>query len=299
MKSRVGFLLGSVCVLLLSRPAHAHFKLTAPPDWLVTNDDGDPQKLSPCGTTAGTRSNMVTPVTAGSKLKVQWRETVGHPGHYRIAIAANRAQLVDPMAVVMMNDCKSAAIQNPPVAPVIADGLFPKTAGAAGRMYEHEITVPNMTCDRCTLQVLQFMSQHEPGCFYYHCADIQITAAGAADGGATPADAGPRDTAATIDLGGGAGGSGATGGAGTGGGSTGGASTGGAATGGGSPGTGGAPRGGAGGWQGGSGVGGTEPPPKTSSGGGCLTVAGGGRPATGLVLLAGAVIALALRRRRR
>jgi hypothetical protein len=44
---------------------------------------------------------------------------------------------------------------------------------------------PNVTCDHCTLQVIQFMSDHglnnPGGCFYHHCADISIKA------GTTPA----------------------------------------------------------------------------------------------------------------
>jgi hypothetical protein len=186
MKRRIGFLLAALLgPAVASPPARAHFKLLAPPEWITVDGFGDPQKEGPCGTAAGTRSNMVTRVQAGAKLKLQWQETIGHPGHFRIAIAANRADLMGPDPVVVANDCKSAAIQNPPVAPIIADGLFPRSVGMTGQMYEYEITVPNMVCDRCTLQVVQFMSQHPPSCFYYHCADLQITAAGAAsDGGA-------------------------------------------------------------------------------------------------------------------
>jgi hypothetical protein len=31
-----------------------------------------------------------------------------------------------------------------------------------------------VTCERCTLQVLEFMSNHPLPCFYYHCADVAI-----------------------------------------------------------------------------------------------------------------------------
>ena len=54
-------------------------------------------------------------------LKVSWRETVYHPGHYRISLSANTADFVDP--VVTGANCGSAAIQNPPVMPVLADGV--------------------------------------------------------------------------------------------------------------------------------------------------------------------------------
>jgi hypothetical protein len=57
-----------------------------------------------------------------------------------------------------------------------------------------------MTCTKCTLQVIEFMSNHglnnPGGCFYHHCADISIQPAGG--GGASGGDAG-----AGADTGGG------------------------------------------------------------------------------------------------
>ena len=42
------------------------------------------------------------------------------------------------------------------------------------------MTLPNISCKKCTLQVIQFMEQHavnNPGMFtYHHCATLQITA---------------------------------------------------------------------------------------------------------------------------
>lgn len=184
-------------VLALSATAaHAHFKLLEPSDWLVTNDLGDPQKVGPCGG-PGTSSGAVTQVVVGQRLKFRWRETIGHPGHYRIALAQNRAQFVDP---VLPNGCRTATIQNPPVAPVIADGLFPHAMGMTGQEFEHEITVPDAPCEKCTFQIIEFMSSTaaaSTGCFYYHCADVQIVRAGVDGGG--PPDAGQPD--ASVDAG--------------------------------------------------------------------------------------------------
>ena len=40
--------------------------------------------------------------------------------------------------------------------------------------------LPNISCKKCTLQVVQFMAEHgfnNPGGYsYHHCADLQITA---------------------------------------------------------------------------------------------------------------------------
>ena len=57
--------------------------------------DGDPQKIKPCG--GGATNTTVTTVKAGEMLKVSWRETTYHPGHYRISLSANTADFVDPV----------------------------------------------------------------------------------------------------------------------------------------------------------------------------------------------------------
>jgi hypothetical protein len=189
------------CVaLIVSSVASAHIKMTTPASWQVTGPLGDPQKLAPCGD-PGTATNAVTTVEAGSQLTVQWTETIGHPGHFRISIAENRSLLIDPVATVTANDCKSAVIQNPVVSPTLLDGLYPHATGAMGHVYTQTITVPSTPCNNCTLQLLQFMSSHPPDCFYHQCANLKIVArdagvgvpdAGAKDSGV--ADAGPRDS---------------------------------------------------------------------------------------------------------
>ena len=61
----------------------------------------------------------------------------------------------------------------------LADGLFVHTA-KVDTPFETDVTLPNISCRRCTLQVIQFMEQHgvnNPGMFtYHHCAALQITA---------------------------------------------------------------------------------------------------------------------------
>jgi hypothetical protein len=72
--------------------AHAHFKLIEPASWIVEDDRGDPQKMSPCGgagNNPGTPTNAVTKVQGNSKLHLKIEETIYHPGHYRVALAIN------------------------------------------------------------------------------------------------------------------------------------------------------------------------------------------------------------------
>ena len=68
---------------------------------------------------------------------------------------------------------------NPVKMPVLADGLFVHTA-ASTAPWETDVTLPNINCKKCTLQVAQFMADHalnNPGGYsYHHCAELAITA---------------------------------------------------------------------------------------------------------------------------
>ena len=166
----------------------AHFKLLEPASWLVESERGDPQKAAPCGNTADAKpTDAVTKATGGSKIHLKVAETIYHPGHYRVALAVNsRTELpVDPVTVERMTDRGPysvwAAIQSPAQIPVLADGLFQHyTRPASPQTYEADIQLPNISCAKCTLQVIQFMAEHaynQPGGYsYHHCADLAITA---------------------------------------------------------------------------------------------------------------------------
>jgi len=168
--------------------AHAHFKLMEPASWIVEDERGDPQKAGPCGGTngnAGTPTNTVVQAVGGQKLHVKVMETIYHPGHYRIALAVNsRAELPADSDVVTKESERgprsvSATIQSAPKLPVLADGLFVHTVKAT-EPFETDVTLPNISCARCTLQIVEFMAEHgynnPGGYFYHHCADLQITA---------------------------------------------------------------------------------------------------------------------------
>jgi hypothetical protein len=165
----------------------AHFKLLEPASWLVEDDRGDPQKLFPCGGTLGDpgeATGAVTTVTGGSKLKIVVNETIFHPGHYRIALARKRNSLpLDPPVTMHETErglrSQTALIMTTPMPPVIIDGLWPHTEKPTTN-WETEITVPNITCEGCQLQVIQVMLEHpgvrEGGFSYHHCAVLNITA---------------------------------------------------------------------------------------------------------------------------
>jgi hypothetical protein len=176
--------------------AYAHFKLLEPAASLAQDDRGDPQKTGPCGGTNtdwGTPSYAVTKVTGGQKLRVKWQETVYHPGFYRVALAVNSMHELpaDPVAETRKNEERggvpwsvSGAISATIKPPVLADGVNlhreRPAPGTSLPAFETEVTIPNIDCKSCTLQVIQFMEDHgynNPGGYtYHHCANLEITA---------------------------------------------------------------------------------------------------------------------------
>lgn len=172
-----------------SPSAHAHIQLMNPPSWVVEGDRGDPQKSGPCGddgSAAVQKTGTVTKFTAGQTITVMWKETVPHDGHFRISLTKpgeDRSVLVDPPVVTTNNDgvsgnSISATVVDNGTGPVLMDNLFPRenVTVAAPDPFSQEITLPNEPCEKCTLQVIQFMAKHAPGYFYHHCADIEIVA---------------------------------------------------------------------------------------------------------------------------
>jgi MYXO-CTERM domain-containing protein len=206
--------LGSIA-MLGSDVADAHFRLVAPANQVMQNATGDPQKTGPCGNEGTqTPSNVTTPFRPGDTVTIQLNETIYHPGHYRVALAINSpTELPAPPAVTVGSSaCGSAAIQQNPAFPVLADGMLPHTAPLSGQQ-SFQVKLPtDVTCTSCTLQILEFMAEHTAPCFYYHCAKISIQA----DGGTGPSDGGvadaARDSAGGAGGAGGAAGSGAAGG---------------------------------------------------------------------------------------
>lgn len=190
MRNLIRLFLSVVSLMVVAQSAFAHFKLLEPSSWLMEDDRGDPQKSGPCGgsnTDWGKPSYAVTKVTGGAKLHVKVQETIYHPGHYRVALAVNSPTELpkDPDVTTQEGQrgpqSVSAAIQNPPQIPVIADGLFVhSTRPTQPQFWETDIQLPNINCKKCTLQIVQFMAEHgfnNPGGYsYHHCAEVQITA---------------------------------------------------------------------------------------------------------------------------
>lgn len=220
----VGVAAGGAAVALAPHGASAHFTLDEPASWRSQDSFGNPQKLGPCGddgTAAPT--GEVTAFQTGQTITITIRETIFHPGHYRVALALNDRSELPPEPTVTPatsppSPCGTVPIMDPPVFPVLADGVLVHTSPLSGPQ-TFDVTLPaGMTCTHCTLQIIEFMSQHPlnnpGGCFYHHCADISIQdvvvspdagmsiddAGTTSDAGATGTDGGStigRDSGAT------------------------------------------------------------------------------------------------------
>jgi hypothetical protein len=192
--------------VLASPSARAHFILQSPPSWMSQDPLGVPEKLGPCGDEGGgTATGTVTAFQPGQPITVTVDETIYHPGHYRIALAVNdRSELpAEPLVAAGSTPCGSVPIQSPAVFPVLADDVFDHTKPFTTPQ-SVQITLPNVTCTKCTLQIIEFMSDHilntPGGCFYHHCADISIQ--GPLFDGGGGGDAGAVDGSTGVDGGG-------------------------------------------------------------------------------------------------
>lgn len=175
-------------VLAMPGAGSAHFILQQPTSWLQENQLGDPQKLGPCGgTTAnpGMPTGAITSLTGGEMLHIKVKETIYHPGFYRVALSVlDRSELPpDPEDTTRDGPrgpiSVSGKIDPKPKPPVLVDGLWEHRQRATAE-FETDVKIPNIDCDHCSLQVIQFMEEHgvnPDGRFtYHHCADLKITA---------------------------------------------------------------------------------------------------------------------------
>ncbi len=189
-------LAAAASVVLLPSLAHAHFSLQDPPNWTKEDGQGSPQKDWPCGNEPNTSGvapvddGPTTPFKPGDKVTITLVETVMHPGHYRVALATsgNMADLPQDMSASASGSmCQNDDMQSTPTFPILADGMLEHTTKLTGAQ-SFEVTLPtNVTCDKCVLQVREYMAQHgnQPetmsgqkagmnGCYYHHCAYISI-----------------------------------------------------------------------------------------------------------------------------
>ncbi len=135
------FLLG----LCLSSQSIAHTRWAL--DGLVKpRTDADGIKTGPCG--APRTTDRVTELVAGSTVQVKFESVIYHSGVFKISFSAAK----DQNFVLLADNIKDFANQ---------------------RFQTYSLTLPNQTCDACTLQLIQTMPD-AGNSLYYSCADIRL-----------------------------------------------------------------------------------------------------------------------------
>jgi len=157
--------LAFVCplALVLAAPviAEAHIQLTYPLPRSTL------QKDRHCG--SPTRSQNPTVLPPGATFNVTWNETIPHPGHYRISFDTEGEDFTIPLGYDDFTQTEN----------VLVDDI---TDNEGTGSYSVEITLPDVECETCTLQLIQMMTDKAPygevageaDDIYFQCADIAL-----------------------------------------------------------------------------------------------------------------------------
>lgn len=223
--------LSSLGILATAAPATAHISLEQGGTHLSRYGDSA-IKDGPCGKAGGTRGTNIYTYEPGQRITVSVVETISHPSYFRFAFQQNGdSEFKEPASIKPIDPnrpcpidsgdhcCKADSCNdfyNTPNVLAGMDNLNPHLASSgATPKYTWQVTLPNVECDNCTLQIIQVMEDNQfhgdydptPGVgiedIYHQCIDLVLK-----HGTATGSDGGT----------GGAGGSGNGGGGGAGGG---------------------------------------------------------------------------------
>jgi MYXO-CTERM domain-containing protein len=141
----------------------------------------------------------------GATITLRWHETVNHPGHYRVSFNPNGDTFGLP---------PTATDTTLGIDPLVLVDLIPDAASGAGT-YSQDITLPNMECTNCTIQVIQLMTDKLPysinypdpaaNDIYFQCIDVVLSASApdANPGGGTPDAGGGGNANPDAGIGGG------------------------------------------------------------------------------------------------
>ena len=179
-------LIASACVLFATATSHAHIRIspvgrmgTSDRVKFIQNNKNNPTVPDSPGPCANNTTRMATPlqVTGGQQFTFSVQETINHPGRFYVQFStggdAGFWQAANQLALV--EDTQNNGTTNV------------------------TFTVPNMNCATCTFRVLQEMDE-QPGEFYVHCVDVNITAARGGTPPSTPPPTGDGGSEGTLSA---------------------------------------------------------------------------------------------------
>jgi predicted carbohydrate-binding protein with CBM5 and CBM33 domain len=159
--------------------AHARLK---PTGTLKPRSDSSGLKTGPCGSVAVDETKRVT-LEAGDTLAVQWEETINHPGSFKFSFSENGATGFESNLLKEVPDTQ--------------DGSVTFDDPSTYHQYTTTLEVPDITCDKCAIQLIQVMTESTPPTFYYSCADIKITGGSTTAGDDTDTSTGSTTATST------------------------------------------------------------------------------------------------------
>ncbi len=207
-------LLGCLAACLVALPARAHIDLLEPEPRAhgtaafgdTEIDDNSNLKSAPCGQMINGRTERVATYAPGETIVVRVREENAHVSYLRVALDLDgdefplRGEFPGGPETQEQAEAAEAALGVPELLLV-----YREENDTAGFVHELEVTLPEQSCEACTLQVLQYMYDDPGAPYYFQCADLVIAEPSPAfDAGAPGADAGQsagadRDASAGAD----------------------------------------------------------------------------------------------------
>lgn len=174
----------ATAALLAASWASAHVRLIDPLPRLDGEQGGNQLKIGPCGQNNNARTQTVTNFTGGETIGVTFGEYINHQSYYRIALDVDGDDSFpmrpeesvspegdDPATIHPLSDINDTSLD------VYILQYYTQDEGSFMQEVEYstEVTLPNIDCQNCTLQLIQFM-YNDPEPYYFQCADITITA---------------------------------------------------------------------------------------------------------------------------
>lgn len=167
---------------------------------------GADTKIGPCGNPEGIATNASYTYSPGETINIKMAEYVAHPGYFRIAFDnEGDDDFMEPRWIVALDpknrdggcpiddtdqcrlgdQAKDGDFFN--TSAVLMDNLNPHLRNTAQSSYSWDVTLPNIECDNCTLQIIQVMEDPAGGFHgvynpalgdnndvYHQCIDIKL-----------------------------------------------------------------------------------------------------------------------------
>lgn len=185
--------------ILRAPPAHAHIDLLEPEARAhgtaafgdTDVDENSNLKNGPCGQLTTGRTDRVARYAPGQTIRVRVREENAHVSYLRVALDLDGDEF--PLRTQFPGGPETQAEASAAEAALGTENLllvYREDNDTAGFVHELEVTLPERSCDACTLQVLQYMYDDPAAPYYFQCADLVIADGASSDAGPLAPDAG-------------------------------------------------------------------------------------------------------------